>query len=111
MCCFENVGRLVFCQEDIQVSVDGTVRMVSRLMWIDDLASHLSGEICSKKSTHFSLTGGKNGFQRSSLKGIVAGKTYFNNVLRFSIQLPCKHFFENSQFVKKLQIVKVCSII
>ena len=45
------------------------------------------------------------------LKGIAAGKKYFNEVLRFSIQAAFQIVFENSQFVKKSQTVKVCSIV
>ena len=47
----------------------------------------------------------------SSLKGIAPGKKYFNKVLRFSIQAALQIFFENSQFVKQLQTVEVCSFI
>ena len=45
------------------------------------------------------------------LKGTAAGKKYFNKMLRFSIQAALQFFFENRQFVKKLQSVEVCSII
>ena len=46
-----------------------------------------------------------------SLKEIAAGKKYFYTVLRFYMEEDLQLFFVNSQFIKKLQTVEVCSII